>query len=74
MEFIVQAVNGVGLVSLDDNQGAYYRPGQIAAALQSGPAPLTPTSLALNAPASATYGAKITLSATLTTDGAPLQR
>ena len=27
--------NGVGLVSLDDNQGAYYRPGQIPAALQS---------------------------------------
>ena len=24
--FMVQAVNGVGLVSLDDNQGGYYRP------------------------------------------------
>ena len=41
VEFVVQAVNGVGLVSLDDNQGAYYRPGQIPPALQSNPAPLT---------------------------------
>ena len=72
VEFIVQAVNGVGLVSLDDNQGELYRPGQIAAALQSGTAALDPTSLTLTAPASATYSDEITLSATLTTNGAPL--
>ena len=40
---MVQAVNGVGLVSLDDNQGAYYRPDQIAPALLTAPTTLTPT-------------------------------
>ena len=42
VEFLVQAVNGVGLVSIDDDQGAYYRPGQIPPALHSSPVPLTP--------------------------------
>ena len=36
LQFVVQAVNGVGLVSLDDNEGSYYQPNQIAAALQTG--------------------------------------
>ena len=30
----MQAVNGVGVVSLDDNVGSYYRPGRIAPALE----------------------------------------
>ena len=56
VEFIVQAVNGVGLVSLDDNQGGLYRPGEIPPALQSGPPGLDPTSLALRqAPANGAY-------------------
>ena len=38
MQFVVQAVNGVGLVSLDDNQGSYYQPNQIPSALQTGTA------------------------------------
>jgi Tol biopolymer transport system component len=73
VEFMVQAVDGVGLVSVDDNQGDYYRPGQIPEALQSTPEPLPPTSLALSAPPSGTYGGTATVSATLTADGVPLQ-
>ena len=29
MRYLVQAVNGVGLVGIDDNQGAYFTPGVI---------------------------------------------
>ena len=72
IEFVVQAVNGVGLVGFDDNQGAYYRPGQISAALQA-PGLLAPTSVALSAPASATYGGSVSLSATLTGGATALQ-
>ena len=71
VEFIVQAVNGVGLVSLDDNQGSYYRPGQIPAALQT-PGSLTPTTLVLSAPATGSYGSAVPLSATLTQGSTPL--
>ena len=35
MRFMVQAVNGVGLVSLDDNGGNYYQADQIPPALQT---------------------------------------
>ena len=71
VEFIVQAVNGVGLVSLDDNQGELYRPGQIPPALQSAPAGLDPTSLSLTATSSSgTYSDEVTLTATLTAGAA----
>ena len=72
MSFIVQAVNGVGLVSLDDNQGAYYTPGQIAPALLTAPTTLTPTSLQLNSPSptSGSYGSSVNARATLTGPGA----
>jgi Tol biopolymer transport system component len=73
VQFLVQAVNGVGLVSLDDNQGAYYRPGQIPPALQSSPVPLPATSLSLSAPATAAYGGSTSVSATLTAGATPLQ-
>ena len=60
MQFVVQAVNGVGLVSLDDNQGSYYQPNKIPSALQTGTAGLTPTSLVLNSPPSAgAYGSSV---------------
>ena len=73
LQFVVQAVNGVGLVSLDDNQGNYYQPGQIPPALQSSNAALTPTAVALDSPpANAAYGATVSLSATLTAGGQPL--
>ncbi len=73
MQFIVQAVNGVGLVSLDDNQGSYYQPDKIPAALQTGTAGLTPTSLTLTtAPAAGAYGSSVQLAATLTGAGLPV--
>ena len=71
IRFVVQAVNGVGLVTLDDNHGAYYTPGQIAPALQQ-PGSLTATSLSLGAPSSGNHGATTALSATLTAGSTPL--
>ena len=64
--YIVQAVNGVGLVSLATNLGAYYIPGYEAAV------PTTPTSLALSIPPAGAYGSDATFRATLTSGGAPL--
>jgi hypothetical protein len=73
MQFIVQAVNGVGLVSLDDNQGSYYQPNQIPPALQDGGFDLTATSLQLTPPpSSGAYGSSIPVSATLTASGQPV--
>jgi CSLREA domain-containing protein len=70
LQFVVQAVNGVGLVSLDDNQGSYYQPDQIAAAVQTAAAPLTPTTLTLNSPPpSGNFNSSASLSATLTDAG-----
>ena len=43
IQFVAQAVDGVGLVSLDDNQGSYYQPNAI-------PPALTNASLALDLP------------------------
>ena len=64
LKFIVQAVNGVGLVSVEDNRGAYF-------GLITGP-PL-PTVFAITAPpTSATVGDTITITGTLTTGGAPV--
>ncbi len=62
----VQAVNIFGDVAFDANGGAYYRfvPQPASAA-----APKTPTALTLQAPATTTFGSRITLPATLA--GAP---
>ena len=71
IRFVVQAVNGVGLVTMDDNEGQYYS----AAAVSSGttqPPQQAATSLQLTAPASAVYGSSTPLSAVLTSGGAPL--
>ena len=74
LQFVVQAVNGVGEVSMDDNGGAYYQPGQIAPALQTGGGGAAPTTLALTPPAAATFGSSVTVTATLakTAGGTPL--
>lgn len=71
LRFIAQAVNGVGLVTLDDNHGAYYSLAGIAPALQTS---LTTTSISLNAPVptSGAYGSSVNVSATLTAGGNPL--
>jgi len=66
VRFIVQAVNGVGLVSLDTNLGAYYVPA-------ANPANLQPTTLMLEIPTSSgPYGTQATFSAVLTSNGAPV--
>ncbi|HET7089767.1 MAG TPA: Ig-like domain-containing protein [Anaerolineae bacterium] len=66
IRYIVQAVNGVGLVGLDTNKGAYYIPGNVTE-------PTEPAVLEFqSAPSSGTYGARATFSAKLTSDGMPL--
>jgi hypothetical protein len=74
LEFIVQSVNGVGLVSLDDNQGAYYRPGQIPPTTEgSTPQPRAATSLALLSPPSAgDYNTAPVVQARLTSGVSPV--
>ena len=64
LQFMVQAVNGVGLVTLDDALGDYYR------VPTGGFGPLTPSRLTITAPGSAVYGGTpIMASATLTSGG-----
>ncbi|MCW2976635.1 MAG: hypothetical protein JWM06_1916, partial [Actinomycetia bacterium] len=73
LRFVVQAVNGVGLVGLDDNQGNYYRPDQISPALQTTSATRAATTLVLaSPPAGGDYGSSLPVSAALTSAGAPV--
>jgi hypothetical protein len=66
LRFIVQAANGVGLVGLDTNLGAYYIPGVNQEPTQA-------TSLALNLPqTSGPYSSNATFNATLTSNGTPV--
>jgi uncharacterized repeat protein (TIGR01451 family) len=67
IRFMVQAVNGVGLVTLDTKLGEYYRPDDQAL-------PGQPTALSLQVPAnSGPYGSATTAQAVLTTAaGQPL--
>jgi hypothetical protein len=68
VRFLVQAVNGVGLVGVDNNLGALYVPGIDAGAGPGSDA--TPTQLTLDPiPANAGYGSTLTVGATLV--GAP---
>ncbi len=72
LRFVVQAVNGVGLVGLDDNNGSYYQPGQISGGLETGQTQ-TPTTMALNSPpSSGGFGGSVPVSATLTEGGSPV--
>jgi hypothetical protein len=72
LRWIVQAVNGVGLVSLDDDLGNLYSLGNIPPALQSASVPRSATQLALTAPGDGPYGSSATVSATLTAGGSPV--
>ncbi|HSV18476.1 MAG TPA: PxKF domain-containing protein [Casimicrobiaceae bacterium] len=66
-QYIVQAANAVGLVSLDDNLGRYY---SVAGA---GTAPGATTLVFTSAlPLSVAYGAAPTITAALTANGTPL--
>ncbi|MDT4915153.1 MAG: hypothetical protein QOC66_4281 [Pseudonocardiales bacterium] len=67
VRFLLQAVNGVGVVGLDNNLGAGYTPGIIPGVQ---PPDATATHLTVGSvPASVTYGSTLAVSATLT--GAP---
>jgi hypothetical protein len=68
VRFMVQATNGVGLVNLVTNLGAYYIPGVDPALLQ-------PTALSLEPPGTSSprpYGTNASFSAVLTLNGQPL--
>ena len=68
LRFMVQSVNGVGLVTLDDNNGAYYRVNAPVGA----PAP-QPTHLSLdNPPSAGVFGTNAAVAAVLTAGGSPL--
>lgn len=65
IRFMVQAVNGVGLVSLSTNIGRYFIPNL------SGE-PTIPADLSISIPSSGIYGTPVSVSATLTSSGQPL--
>jgi hypothetical protein len=70
LRYMVQASNGVGLVALSTNLGAYFTPGE-----EPGAAPplAQPASLSLQSPpTSGAYSTRATFSAVLTSNGAPL--
>ncbi|HMO64113.1 MAG TPA: hypothetical protein PKE47_02620, partial [Verrucomicrobiota bacterium] len=67
--FVVQAVNGVGLVALKTQLGAFYIPDLID---PPNVAPAPAQVALLNPPASVAYGERATFRASLTSDGAPV--
>jgi hypothetical protein len=70
LRFVVQAANGVGLVTMMTNQGAYYRAGQDPGANPLGD---TPVELGLDTlPNVGEFGSKISFSAHLTALGTSL--
>ena len=65
IQYMIQAVNGVGLVSLDTNQGAYYGVGGDAPVPNADPTTLTLELLS----SSGVYGSQATFSAVLSSNG-----
>ncbi len=65
VRYLVQAVNGVGLVGIDDNQGAYFTPG-VAVGEESGELVHTTLALSGTVPTGGSYGDTVTVRATLT--------
>ncbi|MBC8075723.1 MAG: Ig-like domain repeat protein, partial [Chloroflexales bacterium] len=71
VRYIVQAANGLGVVTLADNLGAYYTPGTDPAAPPS--ATQQPTTLALASTSnSGAFGTQLNVAATLTNGTGPL--
>jgi hypothetical protein len=66
IHYLVQAVNGVGLVTLMTNMGTDYIPGSVTP--NRAPTSLTLSGAALSGP----YGTETSFSAVLTSDGVPL--
>jgi hypothetical protein len=68
LQYVVQAASGTGLVSLDDNRGAYYA---FAASAPPPPPAVPATTLAIvSAPASARFGDTASITVRLTSAGA----
>lgn len=67
LRYVVQAVNGVGVVAYATNLGVYYTPGEEPGAAP--PANQAPTELTINVQPSKAYGESVTVSATLTSEG-----
>jgi hypothetical protein len=76
LRYVVQAVNGVGLVTMADNLGAYFVPDFDPAEPSAGADPVSPpapTVLALQSPpTSDAYNDTASFGALVTSDGAPL--
>jgi hypothetical protein len=73
IRFMVQAVNGVGLVTLATNVGAYFIPDVDPATPPASSTNALPTTLAfVTPPTSGNYGSTATLTAMLTSAGQPL--
>ncbi len=70
VRFVVQAANGVGLVTLEDNQGKEFTPGVDPAAVPE--AGDLGNTLVLDAPSGAVLGASLPVSATLTSTDGPV--
>ncbi len=68
VRFIVQAANGVGQVSLDDNQGHEYVPGT-SPGHDPVPVATAASSIDVGAAASGTFGSTLPVTATLSSDG-----
>jgi hypothetical protein len=75
VNFVVQAVNGVGRVTIDDNVGAYYRPGSIpgGAVVPGAPARVATAMTFINAPPdTVTFGQSFEVTVELTAGGTPV--
>ncbi len=78
LRYMVQAVNGVGLVTLLTNNGAYFTPGidpgaPVAPPLTTDPVNATPVLIELlSPPTSGVYGGELTYTAQLTSNGLPV--
>ncbi|HWQ83225.1 MAG TPA: tandem-95 repeat protein, partial [Anaerolineales bacterium] len=72
IRFVVQAVSGVGLVSMDTNQGSYYIPGVDPEAGEASSLALVPNAGDNQIASSGRYTEQVTFSARLTSNGAPL--
>ena len=68
LRFMVQAVGGAGLTTLDTNLGAFYRVG--VDNVPAGEVP--PTTVSISAPASAVYGSPQVFTATVVQGGLPV--
>lgn len=71
LRYVVQAVNGVGLVAFHSRQGNYFIPDFVEGAAD---ADATATAVALvEPPTSASFGSRVSITARLTADGVPVE-